>query len=49
MLLVDNLFIFVVLEFELMAYTLSLHLVMEFFKIGSLELLAQADFEPKSS
>jgi hypothetical protein len=41
---------FVVLEFELRAYTLS-HpfFVMEFFEIGYCKLLTRAGFEPQSS
>jgi hypothetical protein len=44
----------VVLRFELRAYALSHHhlspfLMMEFFKIGCLELGAEASFEPQSS
>jgi hypothetical protein len=44
---------FVVLEFELGAYMLShstsSFFVMDFFKIGSCKLFAQADFEPGTS
>jgi hypothetical protein len=48
-----DLFFFAVLGFKLRAYTLShstsYFFVKDFFETGSLELFAQAGFEPRSS